>query len=97
MDERTQRVSDLLHEAGEVHYVVYRITDGEDDDQASSYAAYGESALERLTPHQLLDDAPSCSSVRSAARRPRLARRLARTTRPSATTSRPRRRRCEGA
>jgi hypothetical protein len=26
MDERTQRVSDLLHEAGEVHHVVYRIT-----------------------------------------------------------------------
>jgi hypothetical protein len=38
MDERTQRVSDLLHEAGEVHHVVYRITDGADDDWASFYA-----------------------------------------------------------
>jgi hypothetical protein len=36
MDERTQRVSDLLHEAGEVHHVVYRITDGAD--WASFYA-----------------------------------------------------------
>jgi len=35
MDERTQRVSDLLHEAGEVHHIVYRITDGADDDWAS--------------------------------------------------------------
>jgi hypothetical protein len=38
MDERAQRVSDLLHEAGEVHHVVYRITDGSDDDWASFYA-----------------------------------------------------------
>ena len=38
MDERTQRVSALLHEAGEVHHVVYRITDGADDDWASFYA-----------------------------------------------------------
>jgi hypothetical protein len=38
MDERTVRVSDLLHEAGEVHHVVYRITDGADDDWASFYA-----------------------------------------------------------
>jgi hypothetical protein len=27
MDERTGRVSELLHEAGEVHHVVYRITE----------------------------------------------------------------------
>jgi hypothetical protein len=32
MDERTGRVSDLVHEAGEVHHVVYRITDDADDD-----------------------------------------------------------------
>ena len=38
MDERTQRVSNLLHEAGEVHHVVYRISDGADDDWASFYA-----------------------------------------------------------
>jgi hypothetical protein len=40
MDERAQRVSDLLHEAGEVHHVVYRITDGADDDWASFYAEW---------------------------------------------------------
>jgi hypothetical protein len=38
MDERTERVSELMHEAGEVHHVVYRITDGADDDWASFYA-----------------------------------------------------------
>jgi hypothetical protein len=38
MDERTQRVSDLLQEAAEVHHVVYRITEGADDDWASFYA-----------------------------------------------------------
>ena len=38
MDERTQAISDLLHEAGEVHHTVYRITDGADDDWASFYA-----------------------------------------------------------
>ena len=38
MDERIRRLSDLLHEAGEVHHVVYRISDGADDDWASFYA-----------------------------------------------------------
>jgi hypothetical protein len=38
MDERGQRLAELLHEAGEVHHVVYRITDGADDDWASFYA-----------------------------------------------------------
>jgi hypothetical protein len=38
MDERTKGISDLLHEAGGVHHVVYRITDGDDDDWASFYA-----------------------------------------------------------
>ncbi|MEA2257066.1 MAG: hypothetical protein QOG35_3111 [Solirubrobacteraceae bacterium] len=38
MDERQQQVAELLHEAGEVHHVVYRITDGADDDWASFYA-----------------------------------------------------------
>jgi hypothetical protein len=36
--ESTGRASDLLHEAGEVHHVVYRITDGAYDDWASFYA-----------------------------------------------------------
>jgi hypothetical protein len=38
MDETTRRVSELLHEAAEVHHVVYRITDGADEDWASFYA-----------------------------------------------------------
>jgi hypothetical protein len=38
MDERTERISDLMNEAGAVHHVVYRITDGADDDWASFYA-----------------------------------------------------------
>ncbi|MGH2691243.1 MAG: hypothetical protein ACRDHM_01940 [Actinomycetota bacterium] len=32
------KVSALLHEAGETHHVVYRITDGADDDWASWYS-----------------------------------------------------------
>jgi hypothetical protein len=32
------RVAALLHEAAETHHVVYRITDGTDDDWASWYA-----------------------------------------------------------
>jgi hypothetical protein len=38
MDDRTARVSELLHEAGETHHQVFRITDGADDDWASWYA-----------------------------------------------------------
>jgi hypothetical protein len=38
MDERTAKISSLLHEAGETHHRVYRITDGADDDWASFYA-----------------------------------------------------------
>jgi hypothetical protein len=40
MDDRVQRVSDLLHEAGETHHSVYRITDGADDDWASWYSGW---------------------------------------------------------
>ena len=32
---KSDRVRDLLHEAGETHHRVYRITDGVDDDWAS--------------------------------------------------------------
>jgi hypothetical protein len=32
------RIRDLLHEAAETHYVVYRIVDGDDPDWASWYA-----------------------------------------------------------
>ena len=38
MDERTTKVSALLHEAGETHHLVYRIVDGDDPDWASWYA-----------------------------------------------------------
>jgi hypothetical protein len=38
MDERTAKVSELLHEAAETHHRVFRITDGADDDWASWYA-----------------------------------------------------------
>jgi hypothetical protein len=33
-----ERVSELLHEAGETHHRVFRIVDGADDDWASWYA-----------------------------------------------------------
>jgi hypothetical protein len=58
MDERTQRVSELLHEAGEVHHVVYRITDGADDDWASFYADW-------LTQHSELGGVLGAVPVRS--------------------------------
>ena len=38
MDEAVVKVSDLLHEAGEIHHRVFRISDGADDDWASWYA-----------------------------------------------------------
>ena len=38
MDNKTKKISKLLHEAAETHHVVYRITDGEDPDWASWYA-----------------------------------------------------------
>lgn len=38
MDATTREVSDLLHEAAEIHHRVYRIVDGIDEDWASWYA-----------------------------------------------------------
>jgi hypothetical protein len=38
VDERVGKVSALLHEVGETHHVVYRITDGADDDWATFYS-----------------------------------------------------------
>jgi hypothetical protein len=37
-DGRSEKVAELLHEAGETHHRVYRIVDGEDPDWASWYA-----------------------------------------------------------
>jgi hypothetical protein len=38
MSDGEKRISELLHEAGETHHRVYRITDGEDPDWASWYS-----------------------------------------------------------
>src|SRR5437588_7128826 len=38
LDDRIERVAELLHEAGETHHLVYRIVDGDDPDWASWYA-----------------------------------------------------------
>ncbi|MDQ1535455.1 MAG: hypothetical protein QOF28_3216 [Actinomycetota bacterium] len=38
MTEASQRIAELLHEAGETHHRVYRIVDGDDADWASWYA-----------------------------------------------------------
>ena len=37
-ETRVSRVSKLLHEAAETHHVVFRITDGADDDWATWYS-----------------------------------------------------------
>src|SRR4051812_33753678 len=38
MDERAERIAEVLHQAAETHHVVYAIRDGADDDWASWYA-----------------------------------------------------------
>ncbi len=38
MNSSAEKISALLHEAGETHHVVYRIVDGDDPDWASWYA-----------------------------------------------------------
>ena len=40
MDDASTRIAGLLHEAGETHHRVFRITDGSDDDWASWYAEW---------------------------------------------------------
>jgi hypothetical protein len=40
MNDESDRVSALLHEAGETHHLVYRIVDGDDPDWASWYAQW---------------------------------------------------------
>jgi hypothetical protein len=58
MEERTTKISELLHEAGETHHVVFRITDGADDDWASWYSAW-------LTSHSELPNLLDSKPVRS--------------------------------
>jgi hypothetical protein len=55
MDETTTEISALLHEAGETHHTVYRITDGEDPDWASWYADW---LLDHSELPELLGGAP---------------------------------------
>jgi hypothetical protein len=38
MDDHIEQVQSLLHEAAETHHMVYRITDGSDDDWATWYS-----------------------------------------------------------
>ena len=38
MSDNIERIRDLLHEAAETHHIVFRITDGADDDWATWYA-----------------------------------------------------------
>src|SRR5690242_15279453 len=89
MDERPQRVSDLLHEAGEVHHVVYRITDGTDDDWASFYADW---VIDHSELPAVLGGPPTRShrstnsSIASARSPPRPRPRGGRTSTPSASS-----------
>jgi hypothetical protein len=58
MADNAKKISDLLHEAGETHHVVFRITDGEDPDWASWYADW-------LTQHSELPELLEVKPVRS--------------------------------
>lgn len=51
----TDKVANLLHEAGETHHLVYRIVDGDDPDWASWYADW---LLHLSELPQLLGSAP---------------------------------------
>jgi hypothetical protein len=60
MDETRRKIGALLHEAGETHHNVYRITDGDDPDWASWYADW----LIRLSElPELLGKAPVRSEL----------------------------------
>jgi hypothetical protein len=58
MDERTRKIGELLHEVSETHHVVFRITDGADDDWASWYSDW-------LVNHSELPDLLGRAPVRS--------------------------------
>jgi hypothetical protein len=60
MDESSRRLGELLHEAGEVHHVVYRITDGADEDWASFYADW---LIEHSELPEILGRAPTRSHL----------------------------------
>jgi hypothetical protein len=56
----TEKISQLLHEAGETHHRVFRIVDGADDDWASWYADWLVNLSELPS---LLDAAPVRSEL----------------------------------
>jgi hypothetical protein len=56
--DNAEQISALLHEAGETHHVVYRITEGDDPDWASWYADW-------LVSHSELPDLLEVAPVRS--------------------------------
>ena len=58
MDDRTEKVSGLLHEAGETHHRVFRITEGADDDWATWYSDW-------LVNHSELPNLLGAAPVRS--------------------------------
>ena len=58
MADQAQAVRDLLHEVAETHHVVFRITDGADDDWATFYSDW-------LTAHSELPDLVGRPIVRS--------------------------------
>ncbi len=58
MNDNAKQISELLHEAGETHHTVFRITDGADDDWASWYSEW-------LTEHSELPDLLPRKPVRS--------------------------------
>ena len=60
MAAHTPTIADLLHEVGETHHQVFRITDGTDDDWASWYADW-------LISHSELPDLLGATPVRSEA------------------------------
>jgi hypothetical protein len=57
-DDNSARIAELLHEAGETHHIVFRITDGADDDWASWYSNW-------LVNHSELPDLLPAKPVRS--------------------------------
>jgi hypothetical protein len=58
MNDNAKQISGLLHEVSETHHVVFRITDGADDDWASWYSDW-------LTQHSELPDLLGKRPVRS--------------------------------
>jgi hypothetical protein len=63
--DRDRRLAELLQEAAEIHHTVYRITDGDDPDWASWYAAW-LLELSELPTSSTLDRSEVTSCTRSS-------------------------------